>query len=73
MSDERAVNYDYIGVKGIWLRRIGDEVQVLAEGEDGWRIIITEPIDGSFSHIVEPSGIASAPLDPFAGETLADV
>ncbi len=72
MSDEAAVNYDYIGVKGIWLRRIGDEVQVLAEGEGGWRIVITEAIDGQFSHIVETSGIASAPLDPFAGETLAD-
>ena len=66
MSDDEAVNYDYIGVKGIWLRRIGDEVQVLAEGEDGWRLVITERIDGYFSHIAEPSGIASAPLDPVA-------
>ncbi len=68
MSDKAAVNYDYIGVKGIWLRRVGDEVQVLAEGEDGWRIVITEPLDGQFSHIVEPGGIASAPLDPVAAD-----
>lgn len=54
----------YVGVRGIWLRKIGDSVQVLAEGDDGWRLVIEEAADGNFSHIVEPSGILSAPLDP---------
>jgi hypothetical protein len=52
-----------IKIKGIWLRRIGDRIQVLAERDDGWHLIIDELIDGQVSHIVEPSGIVSAPLD----------
>jgi hypothetical protein len=54
----------YVGVRGIWLRKIGDQVQVLAEGDDGWHLVIEERADGNYSHIVEPPGIIAAPLDP---------
>jgi hypothetical protein len=52
-----------VEVRGIWLRKIGDQVQVLAEVDNQWRLVIEERQDGNFSHIVEPSGILSAPLD----------
>lgn len=46
---------------GIWLRRIGDRVEVLVELYPGrWHIIIEEQADAPFSHIVEASGIAKA-------------
>lgn len=51
---------DFIAVDGIWLRRIGDEVQVLADVGGAWRLVITEHADGNYSHIVEPAGIRSA-------------
>jgi len=44
-------------VSGIWLRRIGDEVQVLFEHEGTWYMGITEHVEGSFSHIMEPLGM----------------
>lgn len=46
---------------GIWLRRIGNEVQVLAELDGEWRLVVTEPLDGHFSHIVEEAGMKAAP------------
>jgi hypothetical protein len=57
-----------VTISGIWLRKIGDTVQVLAEskGTNGkfWFLVIEEQVDGNFSHIVEPTGILNAPLDP---------
>lgn len=38
--------HDYVGVRGIWLRKIDGQVQVLAEGDDGWRLVIEEREDG---------------------------
>jgi hypothetical protein len=42
-------------VEAIWLRHIGDKVQVLFhfQGVSGWRLAIEESVHGSFSHIVE--------------------
>lgn len=51
---------DSIEIQGIHLRRIGDEAQVLAEVDGEWKLVITELINGNFSHIVEPSGIRGA-------------
>jgi hypothetical protein len=51
---------------GLWLRRSGDQVIVSAEFDGKWRDVIVESIDGSFSHIVEPSGML------MASETLAE-
>lgn len=53
-----------ISVNGIWMRRRGLTVQLLAEVDGEWRLIATEHMDGAFSHIVEPDGIANAPRDP---------
>lgn len=58
-------------VRSIWLRRIGDQVQVLAEMQEpngSWRfrLVIREHADGSFSHIVEPEGMRTAPPDPIS-------
>lgn len=46
-----------IPVGGIWLRRIGDRVIVAAEINGRWIDVISEHAEGSFSHIVEPSGM----------------
>jgi hypothetical protein len=53
-------------VEGIWLRFIEGKVQVLAEVEGKWRLLMEESLDGNptFSHIYEPSGISVAPYDP---------
>jgi len=48
-----------ISVEGIWLRRIGDWVEVLVEIDRKWKTIIREHYDGPFSHICEPNGIAA--------------
>lgn len=43
----------------IWLRREGQHAVVLIEvGKGQWVELIRENIDGPFSHIIEPSGIA---------------
>ena len=47
-----------IKIEGLWLRREGDHVVVLAEVDGNWVEVIREHVDGSFSHIVEPDGIA---------------
>lgn len=52
-----------VEITGIWLRRIGDEIHVCAEIDGVWQRVITEPVDGNFSHIVETNGIASSPVD----------
>jgi hypothetical protein len=58
-----------IEVSGIWLRGAGtDHVQVLAEVDGEWRVVIPPErihADGTIqtiSHIVEPDGIAKAPV-----------
>lgn len=51
-----------IQINAIWLRRIGDETQVLVNVGGRWRLVIQEPFDSNFSHIVEPGGIAKAKL-----------
>jgi hypothetical protein len=63
-------------VLAIWLRTIGDTIEVLAEvpthcaghpGTPQWRLIISEGRDNPISHIVESSGIVNAPSDPMTG------
>lgn len=49
-----------ISVSGIWIRRRGGKVQLLAEVEGEWRLLAEEPYDDNFSHIVEPGGIVNA-------------
>lgn len=59
----------------IWLRKDGvgpgARLRVLVETERGWVVAIDElaPSDGEYeiSHIVEPIGIESAPVDPMTG------
>lgn len=53
-----------VEVQGIWLRRRGDDIEVLAEVDGEWKLVITEYADDPMSHIVEPSGIRSAGPDP---------
>ncbi len=55
--------HDTVSVTGIWLRRIGDDIQVLAEIDGAWRIVIVELHDGQFSHIAEPRWMLKCPLD----------
>lgn len=52
-----------IEINGLWLRRIGDETQVLVQVGGRWRLVIQEQFDGQFSHIVEPGGIAKGKLE----------
>ena len=56
-----------IEVDGIWLRTIGDKVQVLVEVRGTWRIAIEEngwpKKEGLISHIAEPRGIKNWPHD----------
>jgi len=56
----KRVGLGSISVEGIWLRRIGDWVEVLVEIDRKWKTIIREHFDGPFSHICEPSGVAKA-------------
>jgi hypothetical protein len=51
---------DTVEVSGIWLRRIGEEMQVLAEVDGEWRLIMSEHPDDNVSHIMEPAGIMAA-------------
>ena len=67
---------DSVVITGVWLRTtkfpesdISGEttkIEVLVEVNDGWRCVVSE-IDalgsGPISYIVEPAGIAKAPLD----------
>ena len=56
-----------INVTGVWLRTIGDRVQVMVEldGKE-WRIVNDEQLhDGAktiISHITEPAGIVGCPI-----------
>lgn len=41
-------------VQSLWVRRIGNQIDILFEGEDGvWRIAASEYVGNAFSHIVE--------------------
>lgn len=57
-----------VSISGIWLRKSGNRVQVLAEskGKDGkhWFLVIEEHENGSYSHIAEPGKILDSPVDP---------
>jgi hypothetical protein len=54
-----------ISISGIWLRNIGDHIQVLAEFDGKWHVVIEEycPVPLNISHIVEPRGMLKAPVD----------
>lgn len=56
----RRVGLHTVAVSGLWLRKMGDRAEMLAEnpatGE--WVLLVSEQIDGNFSHICEPSGIS---------------
>lgn len=54
---------DPVPVTGIWLRRIGSEIHVLAELDGEWRLVIVDTPDGPISHIVEPAGMLQSPID----------
>jgi len=52
-------------VTGIWVRSMGKYIEVLAEIDGEWRVVIREfaPLDEmTISHIVEPSGMKKAPV-----------
>jgi hypothetical protein len=58
-----------VPVTGIWLRNIVigpvdvPTIEVLAEIDGEWRLVIDEMGEGPISHIVEPGGMRSAPRD----------
>jgi hypothetical protein len=63
--DTRVVS---VPITGVWLRtKVNDagenENEVLVEVEGVWRLVISEPVDGVASAIVESSGIEKAPVD----------
>jgi hypothetical protein len=47
-------------ISGIHLKRIGDRAVVAVEYNGQWVDVISERLDGQFSHIVEPNGIFAA-------------
>jgi hypothetical protein len=59
-NENRQGQIEYIAVSGVWLRRIGNKVEVLIErlvnGERKWFVAITEDAGTSFSHIAEARG-----------------
>jgi hypothetical protein len=51
-------------IRAIWLRRIGDRVQVLVMREDGfWRLAIEETAFVAFSHVAERGALENAPIE----------
>lgn len=52
-----------VPVTGLWLRKIGDQVQMLAEIDGAWRLIWEEHQEGPFSAICEARGFRGKPLD----------
>lgn len=57
-----------VPVSGVWVRSTikdgaNSNIEVLVEIDEEWRLVIVESVDGPISHIVEPSGILSAPRD----------
>ena len=59
-----------ICITGLWLRRIGENVEVLIERDDQWYRILRENIEGNFSEIVESAGMVTLGiLDPILSDT----
>ena len=54
-------------IEAIWIRRIGDKVQVLFESQGEWRLAIEESVDAAFSRIAEHPALEAAPVDQVAG------
>lgn len=52
-----------IAVTALWLRKIGRQVQMLAEIDGKWRLIWEEWEDGTFSAICESRGFDNKPID----------
>lgn len=48
-----------VPVSGVWVRKIGETVEILLEFEhDGmWRRIVSQDLNQQFSEILEPEGI----------------
>lgn len=69
---EREMMRESVSVTGIMLRKLGDDIEVLAEVDGTWRLVIVEPFidnDGWISHIAEPYAIRTAPMDAVVQET----
>ena len=61
-----------VSVTGMMLRKLGDDIEVLAEVEGTWRLVIVEPFvdeDAWISHIAEPYAIRTAPMDTAVAQT----
>jgi hypothetical protein len=52
-----------IPVSAIWLRRIGEHVEVLAEIDGKFRLVTREQWEGNFSNIANASGADRWPVD----------
>jgi hypothetical protein len=55
-------SHEPVPITGLWLRREGDDAVALVEVNGEWRKVITERLDGAFSHIAEQSGILKSPV-----------
>jgi hypothetical protein len=55
----RRVGLHAIPISGLWLRKMGDRAEMLAENPATGEFVLlaSEQIEGQFSHIIEPSGI----------------
>lgn len=63
-----------VPVSGVWLRTLGQVIQLLVEFDGHWHVVVEEklPADGSdprIGHIVEPLGIIGSPLDPLTSSS----
>ena len=57
-----------VPVSGVWLRRVGDQVEVLVEVEETWRGVSSCTAPGAehlsdVSQVIDPAGILGAPQD----------
>lgn len=65
-----------VAVSGIWIRKSMDQLEVLAEVDGEWKVVISEVIYGMsepISHIVEPAGIVLAKVPAWLTGTAAEV
>ena len=53
----------FILMQSVWLRRVGDRVQVLVEVDDQYSIAIDEDIDAQFSHCAHAVGFKDWKVD----------
>lgn len=56
------MKHEPVAVGGIWLRSIGDNIEVLVERDGQWYVVIQE-YGNTISHIVEPLGILNGKPD----------